>query len=148
MRILPEGAFDSVDRERKAHSVANSVDCGGPSPTQQHLKDEADINVIMRRFGVTGSMPGNLPGAVYGDFSGISGWEDAVELVERARGGFDSLPAAVRERFRNEPGEMVRFAARATPEEFAQVFVQADSPVVSNIPPVGSSLPATGEAVK
>jgi len=148
MRILPEGAFDIVDRERKAHSVANSVDCGGPSPTQQHLKDECDINVIMRRFGATGSMPQGLPGAVYGDFSGISGWEDAVELVERARGGFDSLPASVRERFRNEPGEMVRFAARATPEEFAQVFVQADSPVVSNVPPVGSSSSATGEAVK
>jgi len=148
MRIPDPVLFQMVDVARKAHSLAHSVDCGGPSPTQQHLKDEADINVIMRRFGVTGSMPGNLPGAVYGDFSGISGWEDAVELVERARGGFDSLPAAVRERFRNEPGEMVRFAARATPEEFAQVFVQADSPVVSNVPPVGSGSPATGEAVK
>jgi len=148
MKYVEAEMFDGVNVARKAHSVAHSVNCGGPSPTQQHLKDECDINVIMRRFGATGSMPQGLPGAVYGDFSGIEGYEDAVELVERARGGFDSLPASVRERFRNEPAELVKFASRATPEEFERVFLQADQPVVSNVPPVGSSFAATGEAVK
>lgn len=133
----------------KAHSKRFQVDAGGPSLTQQSGKDDADINVIMRRFGATGGMPVGLAGAVYGDFSGIVDLEDALALVERAEAGFMSLPAELRQRFQNDPVRMARFASSVSPEEFERVFLQADKPgSVSSKPLEGSGSAATVEAVK
>lgn len=96
---------------------------------QQHLKDEADINTIVRRFGITGSMPFGPNAGVYGDFTGITDFDDAVALVEQTRRQFMSLPPEVRERFKNNPAEMVRFAQGVTEEEFLSSFVKKQEEV-------------------
>jgi len=128
MRIIDPVMFQQVDYERREWSDRFEVDLGGPSEVQQHQKDDADINVIMRRFGFTGALPVGAAGAVYGDFTGIESYEDAVDVVERSKRDFMRLPANIRERFANDPGRLVQFASRATPEEFTALFNQADKP--------------------
>lgn len=81
-----------------------------PSMTQQHHKEETDINTIVRRFGVTGQLPqAGFKTPLEGDFTEITDFASAVRTVENARDAFAKLPAAQRDRFRNDPGEMIAF---------------------------------------
>lgn len=114
--------------DAKAVSVATSVDTGSESFVQQHLKDEVDINTIVRRFGITREMPAGIPGGVFGDFTGIDDFESAVAAIDRAREGFMSLPAEVRERFGNEPGKLIEFVHTATEEQVNGLIPQAAPP--------------------
>lgn len=103
-------------------SDATALDTGNESMVQQSMKEEVDINTIMARFGATGAMPAGLAGGVFGDFSGIDGYEGAVEAIERANRGFMSLPAEVRERFKNDPSRLIRAAQSLEYEEFERMF--------------------------
>jgi len=117
---------------RREHSKRSAVDCSGPTKTQQQFKDAADINTIMRRFGVTGVLP-SVPGkGWYGDFTGISDVRDAFDVVERAQARFMALDPAVRERFRNDPRELERYARSVDEETFYRSF---DPPEVSRVAP-------------
>lgn len=119
----------------RAESDAAAVDTGEDTLVQQSFKDEVDVNTIARRFGITGAMAGVAAGQpMYGDFTGISDFDSAVAMVEDARRRFMSLPAEVREEFGNNPGNLVRFANEATPEEFAEFF--APEPVAEVVAPV------------
>lgn len=77
--------------------------------TQQHLKEEADINTIVRRFGLTGQLPTNVRIPQYGDFRGITDYQTALNSVIAANQSFAKLPARIRERFNNNPEEFVTF---------------------------------------
>lgn len=80
--------------------------------TKQSHKDECDINVIVARYKKTGQFPLNLsnPG-VYGDFSGIGQYQDALEVVLRANEQFDRLPAELRKRFGQDVEKYLAYVA-------------------------------------
>lgn len=84
------------------------VSCG-PGLTQAQFKKECDINAIMKRYRSTGIPPALRKGGVYGDFSNVGDYREALEKVENAREDFGSLPAEIRSRFRNDPGELIAF---------------------------------------
>lgn len=75
--------------------------------TLQQYKDDADINTIVRRFGVTGEMPiaGRAP--YYGDFSNVMDYHAALNAVREAESMFGQLPAELRKRFDNDPGKLL-----------------------------------------
>lgn len=77
--------------------------------TQQQFKDETDINTIVRRFGLTGDLPQNLNMPVSGDFTGISDYQTAVNLVLKADEEFMTLPGEMRARFNNDPAQLLAF---------------------------------------
>lgn len=83
--------------------------CNDPSLAVQSQKDEADINTIIRNFGVTGTV--NVPTVLpsYGDFDGVDDYRSAVEAVRAAEASFASLPSNIRERFHNDPGAFLEF---------------------------------------
>lgn len=87
---------------------------------QQHLREEVDVNTIVRRFGITGQMPVGVKQGLYGDFSGITDYSSAVEAIERAQNGFMKLPAEVRERFNNDPSRLADFARTADEQTFGR----------------------------
>lgn len=97
------------------------VDTGRQTIVQQHFKEEVNINTIMRRFGVTGQMPEFLPQGMYGDFTGIEDYDDAVSRIERANDAFMALPAEVRERFDNDPSQLIRAASISSEDEFGKL---------------------------
>lgn len=95
-----------------AVSDLTGIEFKDPSLAQQHMKDECDINNIVERFGVTGQLPvaSSIP-PTYGDFTGVNDYRTALDLVMAADESFMSLPAKIRERFNNDPAELVDFVS-------------------------------------
>lgn len=131
-RAVSRGELDS-----KAWSDAHGVSTGEESLVQQHFADEADVNTIVRRFGVTGAMPFGAAAGVYGDFSEVTDYESAKAMVDKADRGFLMLPPEVRERVGNDPGAMVKLAQEMSEDEFRAFLEPAKpDPVVPPVPAV------------
>jgi len=82
-----------------------------PTPTQQHLKAEVDINNILRQYDRTGLITHvNNATAQYGDFSEVNEYQESLNRVIAAQDAFAALPSNVRKRFGNDPGEFFEFA--------------------------------------
>lgn len=99
--------FGNYDVE--AASDEAGFDTGPDSMTQQEFAKECDINEIVRRFGLTGQLPENLRFPVSGDFTGVGDFHEAMNLVRQAEEEFLRVPAEVRARFQNDPGQLLAF---------------------------------------
>lgn len=89
------------------------VACAGPSRTKQEHAKECDINRIMARYVRTGVLPVSQDPALYGDFSDVGTYKEARDILIRAHSQFENLPAATRERFRNDPARFLAFMGDA-----------------------------------
>jgi len=135
MSGIPLGAtLHGYDTAAVSESTANPG--GGQSFVQQQFAEDADINVIARRFGLTPDMPSGPPGGMYGDFTDIQDYQDALQRIRRANDGFMTLPADVRERFGNDPGQLIDFAQRSSEEDFNRAFERPAEPPPVVVPPV------------
>ena len=67
--------------DAKALSTETGLRCMDVSLAVQSQKDEADINTIVRNFGVTGKLPVGIRVPTYGDFDGVSDYREAIEAV-------------------------------------------------------------------
>ena len=94
-----------------AVSLETGLDCGVDeltgeiltSLTQQQFKEDADINVIVKRFGLTGELPDDVRMPQSGDFTGIPDFHTALNLVRATQEEFMRVPAEIRGRFQNDP---------------------------------------------
>lgn len=84
----------------------------GPSLTKQEFAQEADINYIMEQFHATGMAPMVNPATIYGDFTdpALNDYQLQLERLRSAQELFDQLPPKIRERFQNEPAQLIMFA--------------------------------------
>lgn len=89
--------------DRNAASVASGQANNEPSMAQQQFREECDINTIVRRFGLTGQMPENPKIPRYGDFTGVTDYQTALNAVRAADEAFLTLPADVRAAFNHDP---------------------------------------------
>ncbi|QXP07915.1 MAG: internal scaffolding protein [Arizlama microvirus] len=90
----------------------SGLNCSEPCITQQHLKDETNINSIMARAQRTGNITSigqRTSGPSYGDFTRITSFQEAHDMVMSARDSFMEFPASIRKIFKNDPGEMLAF---------------------------------------
>lgn len=83
-----------------------------PSKTKQEFLEESDVNFIVNQYETTGMGPspsGKEP--VYGDFSdpAFQDYHQAVNTVLSADELFRRLPARTRERFANDPVNLILF---------------------------------------
>lgn len=87
-----------------------SIDLSGISRVKQEFAEETNINVIMRKYVVTGELShlAARPG-YYEDLSSIGDFTDAQLSVVRAKAIFSELPVEVRESFRNDPALFFKF---------------------------------------
>lgn len=92
-----------------AASNESGLACEELSLTQQHFKDECDINNILRQFNITGMLPQSPLSPRYGDFSGIGDYHTALNRVYAAQDEFEALPAQIRARFDNDPANLIEF---------------------------------------
>lgn len=95
------------------HEASNesALRCMDKSRTAQEFKDEADINTIVKRFGLTGELPENVPMVLQGDFTNVTDFMGAMNLVVAARESFDAQPAEIRARFDNDPHKFLEFTS-------------------------------------
>lgn len=80
-----------------------------PSLTKQSFKNEANINNIISKYKKTGIMQVNSKQAMYGDFSNIKDYQEALNAVNDAKEAFQSLPSELRSRFNNDPKNLIEF---------------------------------------
>lgn len=91
--------------ERISNGTVNNM----PSRTIQSGKEETDVNTIVRRFAVTGMLPQVRDAPTYQDFADTFDFQSAMNVVRRGEAAFAALPADVRKRFGNDPGEFLTF---------------------------------------
>lgn len=97
--------YDTVEASNEAGLFCPEEE----SKTQQQFKDECDINTIVKRFGITGELPSDLAVPQSGDFTGITDFQSAMNVVRMAEEAFAELPADLRARFNHDPGRFVEF---------------------------------------
>lgn len=92
------------------HDGAVQLEFKFPSMTEQFHRDDCDVNVILKRYMKTGVLPTSQKTPVFGDFSGTpQDYASAVQLLDDARERFASLPSSIRERFGNDPLQLLQF---------------------------------------
>lgn len=101
----------NYDWAEASQEAAEAVGDYGVSLTVQSMAEDADINVLMRRFGITGQMPQSVRVPEYGDFTGVKDFATAMMAVRQAQDQFMSLPPDVRARFGNDPQQLLEFVS-------------------------------------
>lgn len=100
-------------------SLETGLACLDPSLCVASDAIDADINTIVRRFGVTGEWPQTARLPTYDDFSHVVDYQTAQQALMAAQEGFAALPAHVRAAFNNDPQQLLE-ASQAP--DFAEVF--------------------------
>lgn len=85
--------------------------CKDPSKTVQADAEDADINVIVARFGLTGTMPQTVRLPEYSDYDGVFDFQSAMNVIKEAEANFMAMPWDVRRDFDNDPQKFLTFAA-------------------------------------
>lgn len=121
-------------------SRASGLLCPEESLTRQSFAEEADINTLVRRFGLTGQMPNQVAAPSYGDFTEVVDYQTALNAVLHAEDAFMALPGEVRARFHNDPQELLEFVSddRNRGEAEKLGLVVAKPPAASADPGKGS----------
>lgn len=81
-----------------------------PTMTQQSDRDTTNINVIVARYMKSGQpLPQVTEPGKFGDFTGISSFTDAMEMITKAKESFHEIPAQIRAKFNNDPAQFLTF---------------------------------------
>lgn len=100
----------TVDLEERERSDFNTICFPPVGLTKQCFADECDIGNIMARFDKTGLIEHvNKFQGDYGDFTGAQEYQESLNQVMAAEDMFMSLPAKVRAKFENDPGQFLDF---------------------------------------
>jgi len=101
------GMYDS-----DAVSEETGLMCLDETRTHEEFAEECDINVIASRFGIGNEMPDISNWVRNIDIvDEVSDFQSAMNILNEAQKQFDGLPAKVRSRFNNSPGEFVNFVS-------------------------------------
>ena len=117
----------------------------GESMTQEQFAEECQINNIIRRHDRSGVIEHIARGnAIYGDFSNVTDFSDALDQINQAKEEFLNIPSEIREKFQNDAGQFFKFASNPDNIEELRELGLA-SPYQSEAMP---SEPAIPEAVE
>lgn len=113
-------------------SVESGLECRDDSLALQSQREDADINVIVKRFGVTGHLPQASIQPLFYDFNDVFDYRTALEAVRSAEEAFLRVPAEIRARFSNDPTSFVAFAENPANIEELRKMGLAPKQEVSN----------------
>lgn len=134
----------ALNYDRDAVSLGSGLVCLDKSLTQQHQKDESDINVIVKRFGITGQLPQGVRAPTYMDFDDVIDFRTAMDAIRAAQASFDRMPAEVRARFGNDPAAFVDFCSEpGNLPEMRRLGLAEPAPAASE-PAPATGVPASG----
>ena len=127
---------DRIERER------TDIKCEDESLTQQQFKDDADLNKVVKRYGITdGSLiPMAADPRYYGDFTeSPETLGEAIERVNTATERFNQLPAEVRKKFDNNPAKLYEFVTDTkNAEEAVKLGLLKTNKTPEEPPPAGT----------
>lgn len=87
--------------------------------TKQSEKDDADINVIVKRFGIGGVLPLVQMPPLNVEFGEVFDFQSAQNTILAAKASFNALPADLRAEFQNDAAKFVAFAS--DPQNIAEL---------------------------
>lgn len=103
------GVFSRFDRPARVKLIC----APGTGKTHQSFKDECDVNLILDRYAQTGVWGNRLAAATrvpqFGDFVQALDFRESMNKVVEAQAEFDALPSRIRNRFHNNPEELMAF---------------------------------------
>jgi len=112
-------------------SQESGLECKDPSLAQQQFKDESDINVLFGKYLETGEMPQVEAALNYAAFEGPFDFQQAMNAVRAAQGAFDQLPARIKNRFHNDPNELLDFMEKEENRDEAQYLGLISKPAAA-----------------
>ena len=80
-------AFNSYDADAVSRETGIAID-PEESVVQQQFAEECDINTIVRRFGLTGELPNGVAMPVSGDFTAVTDFHTAMNLIRKSQEAF------------------------------------------------------------
>jgi len=96
-----------------AEALATGTINNEKSMTQQNAAEEADINTIVKRFGITGQLPNVVMPPTVQDFTEVFDFQSAMNVLAAAKESFAKMPAEVRAQFGNNPAGFVSYVDAA-----------------------------------
>lgn len=88
--------------------VRPTLTCG-PSRTKQSFKEESLMSTIMNKWRKGESIAENRNEPQFGDFTGVDDYHTAISAIRDAEQDFLGLPSALRDRFGNDPGQLLDY---------------------------------------
>lgn len=125
--------------------IVDGIDCSlNPKServqaAQQQFKDDCDINVLMKRYMEGIPLPQIMDLPKSGDFSKVPDFHEAMNIINRAKETFMEVPAELREKFANDPGNFIKFVEdpKNRPELVKMGFIKEEL----KVPPVAPKPP-------
>lgn len=118
-----------------AASHESGLICEDCSLTVQEQAVDADINLIVKRFGITGQLPSNVNVPLPEDFYEVSDFHTAMAVIRDGQEAFDRMPAGVRARFENDPHQFLEFVHDETNvEECIRLGIAVRKPASADAP--------------
>lgn len=115
---------------------------GGRSMTHQEFAAECDINTIVARAGAGLVQLSRPAGPLFTDISEVpNNYQECLDMLMAAEDQFASLPSAMRERFGNDPGQLLEFLGNESNREEAVKLGLLAAPSVEPAQPVRESKP-------
>lgn len=140
MSVLIRSAF-GYDADAVSH--ASGLECKDVSLAVQADAEDADINTIVRRFGLTGELPQNVRMPLSGDFSSATDYQSSLNALIAADAAFMAFPADVRARFNHKAAEMIAFVEDpANYDEAVKLGIANARPIAPSPAPVEPASPA------
>jgi len=113
--ILPKGAFmqkmTTLDLlpGRRGHNTRVQIINQEPSRAKQAPKKDTQIRNILIRYAKTGVLGDPSRRPIFGDFTNTEQFETSLNLVANVRSQFAQLSSEIRNRFQNDPVELLTF---------------------------------------
>lgn len=114
-----------------------------PTRTQQQFADHCDINNIMKRYKLNGQFDHlSKKQGQFLDLTNVPDYQKAMDIVINANHLFTSLPAAIRNKFENDPAQMIAFLDNPANNEEAIKLGFKTAPVKDLDPVIAKSASA------
>lgn len=122
----------------------------GESRTEQHHADDLDLNKVFPKFDKAGmarlKQQVTVDEEALMDLVGMDYTKSMMEL-KRVESEFNELPSGVRNKFKNEPGEYLKYLSRPqkAAEEVKEIVPEVDTPKKEDTQPVAPTEPSAPE---
>ena len=98
-----------LTRGRNSPRLIVPADCGGPETVKQSFTKECDVNNIIAAYTKTGVITHlNQAKPQYG-FAPSVDFHAALNIIKKAETAFQELPAKLRKKFDNDPGQFLAY---------------------------------------
>lgn len=134
----------SFNYDRNQVSDETGLLCEDDSLAIQSAEEESNINTIVRKFGLTGELPGDVAMPKSGDFTNIPDFHSAMNLIRKTQEEFLRVPAEIRARFSNDPQVFMAFVEDDANYEEAKRLGLLRAPVSAPEPMLVKVVPPSG----